>query len=187
MGVRRVGTVPGRSGGGEGVRLVLRLRERLRLHRQGPGRALGRGQDPGQDQRDAGHLLDGEGLVRDQRAEEYAGDRVEQPDHADRGRAQVGQATEPARLASAVATSAVKAKPAAPLPSTAGGAPSTATATTSRTRPPRTSCHAVSATSGVPSDQRFDSTAPAEDRTGAAADAATPDGSIEPLAPPTRR
>ena len=43
----------------------------------------------------------------------------------------------------------------------------------------------MSATRGVPSDQRLASTAPADDSSNAAAEAATPAGSTVPRAPPT--
>ena len=86
------------------------------------------------------------------------------------------------KYASAVATSVVNAKPAVSFASRAGGAPSTTSATAPRIAPPNTSCQAVSATRGVPSFQRLPSTAPAEESIRAAAEAATPTGSMLPRA-----
>ncbi|GIG27374.1 hypothetical protein Cde04nite_36180 [Cellulomonas denverensis] len=78
----------------------------------------------------------------------------------------------------------MKAKPSPARRSSAGGGPPIAAAAVSIS-PPRVSCQAVDASTGVPADHRLPSSAPTEDDTSAASAASTPTGSIAPPVPPS--
>ena len=80
-----------------------------------------------------------------------------------------------------MATTETYANPATAAPSNAGGAPSTRTATGSRSRPPESNCQEVRDNRSTSALHRRDSTKPTEESTIAASEASTPRMSIDPV------